>query len=194
MKVLARQPWLRQPGESAKAFEGFLAYAEFGVDRSITKAAQKIGKSPSLLARWSQRHKWTARTAAWDSDQAEVRRRKRLAHFMEMEDRHRQVAIAFQAKVIQRMNLIRPEELSPLELAKWFEIATKIERLAIGEVTERFAVEHSGGIETSNEIAQLVFEDPILERAILESIARRAGIPNRPVGPSGMPADSVHGS
>ena len=62
---------------------------------------------------------------------------------------------------------------NPSDVAKWLEIAVKVERLALGEPTERVAQDHSGHIDTGED--RLVFEDPELERAVLASLARRSG-------------------
>jgi hypothetical protein len=72
-------PLERLPGESARAHTALLAYAELGPERSLAKLAQLWGKSRSYvgqLERWSARHRWQERVAAYDAQLA----RRALEH------------------------------------------------------------------------------------------------------------------
>ena len=62
------KPWERQEGESAKAFEAFTIYAGLGADRSLRAVAQQLGKSKTLMDRWSSTYGWVARAAEYDAD------------------------------------------------------------------------------------------------------------------------------
>ena len=53
-----------------------------------------------------------------------------------MAERHAKLAMAFQQRVAQRLQEIDPAELSPADMARWLDIATKLERLSRGEPTE----------------------------------------------------------
>lgn len=64
---MARQSWTRQEGESTQAYEAFKAYLHLGKNRSLQGAADEIGKSMSLTARWSGQHDWVKRSRAYDS-------------------------------------------------------------------------------------------------------------------------------
>lgn len=59
--------WNRLEGGSGKAYAGFFAYRDYGIDRSITKVLRtyndKYG-SRSLLNRWSNRFGWVKRCYA----------------------------------------------------------------------------------------------------------------------------------
>ena len=129
--------WERLPGESAKAYEAFCKYRDMPPgERSLREVAQRLGKSETLISRWSSKYRWVARVQAWDG---EVDRKAREAHLRtvkEMRERHARLAVAFQQKVAQRIQMIDPDELTPQELARWLEIATKLERLSRGEPTE----------------------------------------------------------
>ena len=61
------RPWERQKGESAQAFEAFFLYLEMGADRSIRAVSQELGKSKTLIDRWSRTHNWVERCRAWDN-------------------------------------------------------------------------------------------------------------------------------
>lgn len=64
---MALEPWDRQSGESAPAYEAFLTYRDMGYARSNGGVAQKLGKSKTLMDRWSAQWNWVQRTEAWDS-------------------------------------------------------------------------------------------------------------------------------
>lgn len=62
------QPWERWPGETGRAYEAFLVYREMDRgSRSITKVAQKLDKSRTLIGRWSKRWRWIFRSDHWDA-------------------------------------------------------------------------------------------------------------------------------
>ncbi len=53
------QPWERQRGESAKAYEAFRTFRDVGPHRSLLGCR-------SIERRWSYRWRWADRAAAWD--------------------------------------------------------------------------------------------------------------------------------
>ena len=60
-----QQPWDPQPREGAEAFAAFRAYLEMVPKRNIPAAAKAVGKSCQQLYKWSSRHQWLRRAAAW---------------------------------------------------------------------------------------------------------------------------------
>src|SRR3974377_1753660 len=74
--------YYRQPKERAKAFEAFQLYRDMGVERSLAKVGQQLGKSTPLMERWSKRWNWVARVTAWDMEQD---RRTREANLKQIE-------------------------------------------------------------------------------------------------------------
>jgi len=93
-------------------------------------------KSRKNFSEWHSKHKWVKRAEAYDEY---LERRKREEHekaILEMAERHARLAVAFQQKIAQRIQMIDPNELTPQDLARWLEIATKLERLSRGEPTE----------------------------------------------------------
>jgi hypothetical protein len=71
------KPWVRQEGEGAEAFAAAEAYFVLGAGRSLAKVGQKLGKSRSLLERWSQEWRWVERAEAYDRRMAWVAQRAR---------------------------------------------------------------------------------------------------------------------
>ena len=58
--------WSRLPKETPPAFDALGVYLEMGADRSLSKVGKKVGKSRSLIERWSSRWGWVSRAAAFD--------------------------------------------------------------------------------------------------------------------------------
>lgn len=63
-------PWDRRPDESAVAYEAFAAYRDMGPTRKLEAVSTALHKSVPLLGRWSARHEWVARAAAFDTEAA----------------------------------------------------------------------------------------------------------------------------
>lgn len=134
--------WDRQVGESARAYAAFIVYRDLGDSRSLAKVGQRWGRKParSLICRWSSRHAWVARVAAWDHHERRVaddaRREERLRLVREMEERHLAIAIAFQSRIVASLQAVDPMRLSPSDMVGWLATAVKVERLALGVNTE----------------------------------------------------------
>lgn len=129
--------WERQPGETAKAYNAFCVYRDLGPGRSLEKAAQALGlKSRKYFSNWHARHNWVARAEAYDMYIEKLKRQEHEQAILEMTRRHAELAVAFQEKIAERIRTIDPNELTPQDLARWLEIATKLERLSRGEPTE----------------------------------------------------------
>jgi hypothetical protein len=69
--------WERQAGESEPAFMAFAAYRDQSTPRSLAKLSKELEKSRQLLERWSSRHGWVSRVAAFDMDRDRRRREAR---------------------------------------------------------------------------------------------------------------------
>ncbi|KAB2328944.1 hypothetical protein F7731_23615 [Cytobacillus depressus] len=144
-------PYERREGESAKAFEAFVKYRNMGIERSLTKVSQELGKSTTLLSRWSSQWDWVERVKAYDMEmdrQALMQEEKKRK---EMVKRHAALATSFQSKVLERVRNLNPAELSTNDLIRWFEISVKIERLSRGEPTDISSHEHGGEVSQKHE-------------------------------------------
>jgi hypothetical protein len=130
--------WERQPHESSKAYAVFCVYRDLGPDRSLEKLRQNLDKprSKKWLGDWSVKYNWVDRAAAYDDYIEGKKREKKEKAILEMADRHVKLSKAFQQRLAQRLQQIDPSELSPSDMAKWLDVATKLERLSIGEPIE----------------------------------------------------------
>lgn len=138
---MERQPWERQKGETLKAFHAFTVYRDLGVERSLTNVKRKYdetGKKGSfgVFGVWSARYGWVERVKAYDDYIDRKKRAEREKAIVDMAERHAKLAVAFQQRVAERLMKFSPDELTPGNLARWLDVAVKLERLSRGEPTE----------------------------------------------------------
>ena len=148
-------PFEQQPKESAKAFAAFAEYLNQGPTRSLEAVGQKLGKSVSLIERWSSRWNWTERVLAHAEHLAIVEReatealtRGKSAEWLTRREKHREEEWAWRGELIEAAQRVlgkfkdgsRGATLG--DVARAFELASKLGRLASGLATEM--VEHTG--------------------------------------------------
>lgn len=169
--------WERMPNESSKAYAAFCVYRDLGPERSLEKAIQKLDKKrvKQTVWRWSSKYNWVARCKAYDDYIERRKREERERAILEMAERHAREAVAFQQKVLARLKDIDPSELSPSDIARWFDVAVKVERLSRGEPTENVKQEVRGQVvrKYECEIAERVIRDPDA-RELARELFRRA--------------------
>lgn len=139
------QPWERLPDEGEERWEAFLIYRDLGLDRSLAKVARTVGKSVQLVERWSTGDGWVARCEAFDREQDRLWLASQAKARKEMAQRHVKVANAVMNKVVKRLNKLDPDDLTPSELVKFFEAASKVERLALEQPTRVEITGKDGG-------------------------------------------------
>jgi hypothetical protein len=126
--------------ESDKAFAAFSMYLSLGPERSLAKAAAKLGRSKVLLEKWSSKFDWPARVVAYNSHMALVEREaaeamtrekgvdwaKRYQELREAEWQERWDLVTFAAEVRKRW-MARAERCGTLEgYARLLELASKL--------------------------------------------------------------------
>ena len=111
---------------------------------------------------WSSKYDWVTRAQAYDDYIEKKKREEKEKAILEMAERHAKLAMAFQQRVAQRLQGIDPLELSPSDMARWLDIATKLERLSRGEPTEIGKQEVQGQVTQRYEydITQKIITDP----------------------------------
>lgn len=129
------EPWERQPGESTKAYSAFVAYRDIGPRRSYRQIPAVHG-TVSVLWRWGDRWKWTARATAWDDERRRIEQEAARQEVDDMRRRHATVANVAIVKAAQRLQTIEPAELSPRDAAALLDLGVKIERLSRGDPTQ----------------------------------------------------------
>jgi len=131
--------WERQKDESSKAYAAFCVYRDLGPERSLDKALSEANKKPTNRrhwSRWMEKYRWYERAQAYDDYIERKMRKENEKKILDMSDRHARLAVVLQQKIAQRLQEIDPSELSPADIARWLDVATKLERLSRGEPTE----------------------------------------------------------
>ena len=139
-------PWDRQPGESGKAYSGFLAYRDLGIERSLTKAAEKLTKRKQTLYRWFVRWNWRDRSDAWDREIQEAEERATIKERAEYRKLALQVAKDLAAKAalgVHALKTVRADAdgreclaVKPTDLIRIVELSYKIQGELLGRAEE----------------------------------------------------------
>lgn len=136
----------QQPKESAKAFAAFKSYLEHGPERSLALVADKVGKSKTMIERWSRKFDWPARVQAHAAHLADIERKtaealavqagtdwaKRQEQHREDEWQTRSELIALAREAIDRWKK-NPARCGTLEgIARLLDLASKLGRVSSG--------------------------------------------------------------
>lgn len=122
------KPWERQEGEGTKAFEAFTVYLNMGSERSVRAVARELGKSATLISRWSSTYRWVERVAAHDDELQRKAHAEAVKKARKMADRHISIALKMQEKALEALAKMEPEEIDPKTLVSFIREATKLER------------------------------------------------------------------
>lgn len=122
------RPWERQKGESAQAFEAFFLYLEMGADRSIRAVSQELGKSKTLIDRWSRTHNWVERCRAWDNHIQHEAKKAAITEVRNMTKRHVTMAQQIQNAAMLALKEMGNDMVNPKNFAAIVKLATELER------------------------------------------------------------------
>lgn len=129
-------PWERQPGEGPKPFEAFVIYRNAGLTRSAAKVAEQLGKSRTLISRWSAAHAWVVRAEAWDREQDRIDLLERLELRKKALKRHAIYGESLQTKAGTRLANISTADLEAKDVVRWLDVGVRLEREALGIAPE----------------------------------------------------------
>lgn len=152
-------PFEQQPRESDKAFAAFSLYLSLGPERSVRDVARKLGKSATLIGRWSSAFDWPSRVAAHAAHLANVEReaieasaRSKAAEWERREQQLREVEWEMHEKCIAAAKrglaayMEREKVYANLaDIARMLEVASKLGRLATGMNTEKTEITGEDG-------------------------------------------------
>ena len=140
----------QQERESNRAFAAFRTYLELGPERSLATVAERVGKSKTMVERWSRRFDWPARVEAHAAHVADAERRaiealavERAVEWDKVHEavkiaewqRHKKL-IALADEMIARWEKNKAKCGTLEGIARVLELATKLGRLAAGMPTE----------------------------------------------------------
>lgn len=89
-------PWTRQKGESAEAHYAFEIYLDQDAPRGTARVVSELGKSKTLIHRWSSRWAWRERARMWDVHKQEEVRRDQVKRAVQMARRQATEAEGYQ--------------------------------------------------------------------------------------------------
>lgn len=123
------KPWERQKGESEKAYEAFVTYRDMGSERSLRAVSRALGKSKTIIDRWSREKGWVERVRAYDNDLEKEARAKAIKDRKAMTERHIGIAMQVQKKALEALANLSVEDMSPKDIKEYIKMATELERL-----------------------------------------------------------------
>ena len=82
------------------------------------------------------KYTWTKRVAAWDEEKDRVGRTAQLAEIQKMRKRHAKLATDMLAKAAEALKHIPIEDIRPGDISRMVDIASKLERISMGDVGE----------------------------------------------------------
>jgi hypothetical protein len=128
-KKITETPWEIQENESSKAFQAFQTYLFLGEERSIVKVSKKLGKSETIITRWSSKYNWVERVRAYDNDNAIKTKKQTEKAIKEMSERQIKTAMLLQSKGLESLKYINPEKISAKDAKELIKLGIEIERL-----------------------------------------------------------------
>lgn len=148
------KPWDRRADETTKAYEAFCIYRDMGTQRSLSKVAEKLQKSDTLMGRWSRNNDWVDRAAKWDDEQDRIEReaaqKEHLKAIKDMRKRQADSGYALQIKGIQALQKIPVTDLTAADIVRLVVEGAKLERIGRGDVGD--VIEERTGAEVTDPV------------------------------------------
>jgi hypothetical protein len=129
----------RAPQDSDRSYAALCRYATMGERRNLRALAQELGKSATLVSRWSAQHGWMARVRAYDAAVAAQAQQAFADESVMIARQHAQEAAKLREMALYALAACDREHLpAAVALRLWTE-AIRIERLSLGLPTDNTA-------------------------------------------------------
>jgi len=133
-------PQHREPGTS---FAGFVVYREMPPNkRSLREVGRRLGRSESLIERYSSRWNWVDRACAWDREQARLSSQTQAKAAADWVDRHAEEGRKLQIFAMAALNkyidrdpegrIIGVRNVPLRDALLMMKLGSQIERAAVG--------------------------------------------------------------
>ena len=157
----ATLPWERRVKESAKAFEAFRIYRDMGPDRSLVKVSERLGKSRTIITRWSSVNNWVERARAYDADLEREAQKQTRKEYSDMVKRHVQIAMQLQNSALLSLKELNKsgKPMRPRDIKEFIALGTELERINRMVPAEEEQIEDDGFLDAMNGIAAEVNVD-----------------------------------
>lgn len=129
MRQKTELAWERQPGESEEAYEAFTDYYK-NPKRSQKKTAKAVGKSDTLIYRWSVRWHWTERAREYDNALVREEYTATLDEIRKMNKAQAAIGLLLQKKGQEALEKLNLKKMSAKDLLQFLIQGTTIERRA----------------------------------------------------------------
>ncbi|SCL70357.1 hypothetical protein GA0070606_5375 [Micromonospora citrea] len=168
--------WDRQRSEPERAYGYFALYRDLGRARTVAKVAEQVNKSRDYLHKLATTWKWVQRAAAWDREEDRLYAEGLAEQRRDMARRHARIASALQGKLVTRLQNLDASKLTPGDIARWLEVSTRVERLALGLPDSTTAHTGPDGGPIRAEVEQMNEQQRAdFFRALMAEAAARAG-------------------
>lgn len=172
--------WDRLSGETARAYRAFAVYRDMGVSRSVARVGQELGKSKSLMDRWSGNWHWVHRANEWDAAQDEIHRSEQEQERRDMLRRHAEIGRNILRQVNAKLIEFQTDEgvgadLSLKDIPVWTNIGTQVERKARGEPETIDGINEMQKIEARRTYEERILNDPERRERAFKLIEELAG-------------------
>lgn len=107
---MRERPWERKKGESEQAYEAFDLYLKMGTERGVYKVASQLGKSGTLISRWSVRWDWSERARAYDNELADADLKSKKKEIEAMNARHIKEGRLMQTVAARQFNKLNVDD------------------------------------------------------------------------------------
>jgi hypothetical protein len=139
VNLLPFECWEKLPGESAASFAAFCAFRDYGPDRNIKRAVEKLetdetkrGKRYRVWRLWSTEFQWFKRAVDYDVYVDKLKQAERRKTIEAREEAYRQVTGKMLRVVEKKLDLMDARELAQGNVKEWMEAAVKTEREVFG--------------------------------------------------------------
>lgn len=179
-------PWEQQPGEPDRAFGFFQAYLQLGRTRTSRKTTEKLNNqareagagtlSAEAVQQYSYRYRWPERAAAFDAHMDAQWRAALHEHGRRMVQEHLKAGKKLLEAAQEALGVLDVHELAPGDVAKFFDLYSKLTRVALGEPEHSVAVTgaHGGPVQITAVPEDEVSREAQMRAATLE-LAKRLG-------------------
>lgn len=176
------QVWERQPKESSPAYTAFCLYRNMPYrkkpeKRSLAKVGRKLGKSTTILERWSAEWNWQERCREYDNELQRIEFEERRAAIKAMQERHLTLALEVLQKAKASLEHLPDAEIEPRDLLNFIIRGIEIERrIRIEQMGAPLTTGASGGGKNAVTISEVTETEQSTMMQLVKSLenARKA--------------------
>lgn len=147
--------WEKQPNESANSYSRFVAYRELPPGkRSYKVLSESVNAKVATLRQQGTAYKWADRAAAWDEEQARIRREQMAAQVLRLSRAHMSISLKATEVLGRSIKDIAEsgEPLPPELMPRWASMIETLRRMALD--SPDFTLSEDNGIADGAQLAE----------------------------------------